>query len=152
MLRIGACRTASLVVALMVVVGLTCPAAADHPRPFRGWADEVVTSAVLVEGGILVTTTGAGEATHLGRFTREATVLIHPDGTFEGTVVFTAANGDQLGADLEGGPTSLTTQAGTYTFSGGTGRFSDASGAAGFQAATADGIHIALTFEGTIDY
>jgi hypothetical protein len=152
MLRMRACRTASLVVALMVVVGLASPAAADDPLPFRGRAVEVVTSAVPVEGGILVTTTGAGEATHLGRFTREATVLIHPDGTFEGTVVFTAANGDQLGADLEGGPTSLTTQAGTYTFSGGTGRFSDATGEADFTAVTSDGIHVALTFEGAIEF
>lgn len=152
MLRMRACRTASLVVALMVVAGLASPAAADDPLPFRGWAVEVVTSAVPVEGGILVTATGAGEATHLGWFTREATVLIHPDGTFEGTVVFTAANGDQLRADLEGGPTSLSTQAGTYTFSGGTGRFSDATGEADFTSVTSDRIHVALTFEGAIEF
>lgn len=75
-------------------------------------------------------------------------MLIHSDGTFEGTVVFTAANGDRLVADLEGGATSPTTQAGAYTFSSGTGRFSDASGEADFQAVTSDGIHVALTFEG----
>jgi hypothetical protein len=88
----------------------------------------------------------------LGSFTRIATVLIHPNGTLEGTVVFTAANGDQLVANLEGALTSPTTQAGTYTFSGGSGRFSDATGVASFTAITSDGIHVALTFEGAIDF
>ena len=153
MLTTRACRTAGLMVALMVVVGFARTATADDPLPFRGWADEVVTSVQPVEGGILVTATGGGEATYLGQFTREATVLIDPvHGTFEGTVVFTAANGDQLFADLEGRSTSLTTQVGTYTFTGGTGRFSDASGTAGFEAVRSDAIHVALTFEGTIDF
>jgi hypothetical protein len=142
-------------VALMVVVGFAGTAAADDPLPFRGWADEVVTSFQSVPGSILVlvTATGGGEATYLGHFTREATVLIDPvHGTFEGTVVFTAANGEQLFADLEGRSISLTTQVGTYTFTGGTGRFSDASGTAGFEAVRSDAIHVALTFEGTIDF
>ena len=147
-LKLRSCRPASLVVALMVVTGLAAPAAAEHLRPFRGAAVEEVTSAVPVEAGLLVTATGAGQATHLGSFTRIATVLIHPNGTLEGTVVFTAANGDQLVANLEGALTSPTTQAGTYTFSGGSGRFSDATGVAPFTAITSDGIHVALTFEG----
>ena len=100
-----------------------------------------------------MTTTGAGQATHLGSFTRLASVVIRlVDGRTEGTVVFTAANGDQLFADFEGTPTSPTTVVGTYTFTGGTGRFSDASGVAEFVGVTSDGIHIAIAFEGTIQY
>lgn len=152
MLGIRACPPTTLVVVLVVVAGLARPAAADDLLPFRGRAIEVVTSAVPVVDGLLVTTTGTGEATYLGRFTRVATVLIRPDGSFEGSVVFTAANGDQLFADLVGGLTSPTTLAGTYTFTGGTGRFGDASGAADFAGVTSDGIHVALTFAGTIDF
>jgi hypothetical protein len=69
-------------------------------------------------------------------------------------VVFTAANGDQLFAEIEGVPTgSPTTVGGTYTFTGGTGRFSDASGMAEFTGVIAsDGIHITVAFEGTMQY
>jgi hypothetical protein len=147
-------RTASLVMALTVIVGLALPALGDEGRPFRGHSDEVRISAQPVGDVILVTTTGAGQATHLGRFTRLASVVIHVvDGSTEGTVVFTAANGDQLFAEIAGGPPiSSTTRVGTYTFTGGTGRFSDTSGEAGFEGVTSDGIHIAVMFEGTIQY
>jgi hypothetical protein len=134
------------------VVGLARPAAAAGPFPFSGQGVEEVTSAVAVTGGTHVTTTGSGEATYLGQFSREAMVLIHPDGIFEGTVVFTAANGNMLVANIKGVETSPTTLAGTYTFSGGTGLFSDATGAADFTGVTSDGTHITLTFKGTIEY
>ena len=45
---------------------------------------------------------------------------------------------------------SPTVAVGTYTFTGGTGRFKNASGEADFESVTSDGIHFALTFEGTI--
>jgi hypothetical protein len=80
-------------------------------------------------------------------------VVIHVDGRAEGTVVFTAANGDQLFAEIESPPPiSSTTRVGTYTFTGGTGRFSDASGEADFEGFTSDGIHIAVDFGGIIQY
>ncbi|MGH8068149.1 MAG: hypothetical protein ACRERE_23535 [Candidatus Entotheonellia bacterium] len=160
MLRNHSWRTASLVMALTVIVGLALPALGDHWRPFSGHADEERKGPPMpVDDGIQVTTTGAGWATHLGSFTREATVVIHADGSAEGTVKFTAANGDQLWADIEGAspiPISSTTRVGTYTFTGGTGRFSDASGEADFVGVTtfdsAGNPHIAVDFEGTIQY
>jgi hypothetical protein len=89
--------------------------------------------------------------THLGRITRVATALIRPDGTVEGEVVFTAANGDQLAAELHGA-FSPTTILGTYTFTGGTGRFEGAAGEADFHAVTSDGIHVAIDIAGTVKY
>ena len=41
---------------------------------------------------------------------------------------------------------------GTYTFAGGSGRFSDATGSAAFTASTPDFVHVSVTFDGTIDY
>ena len=122
-----------LVMALTVIVGLALPARGDDGRPFRGHAEEVIIDVTPVADGFLVTASGGGEATHLGRFTRLGRVVVHGDGSAEGTVVFTAANGDQLFMEVVGVPTnSPTTIGGTYTFTGGTGRFSDASGTANF--------------------
>jgi len=143
--------TTGLVVGMLCIPALVLPALAGDGRPFKGHATETVIGAEPTPDGLLVTTVGAGLATHLGRFTREASVTIHDDGTFDGTVTFTAANGDRLVADLEGMATPPTLQ-GTYTFTGGTGRFANASGVAAFEGVTADGIHVALTFEGTIQY
>jgi hypothetical protein len=143
-----------LVVALTVSVGLALPARGDDGLPFRGHAEELIINVTPVADGLLVTATGGGQATYLGRFTRFARVVLHGDGSAEGTVVFTAANGDQLFMEVVGVPTSSsTTIGGTYTFTGGTGRFSDASGTANFAGVIApDGTHITVAFEGTIQY
>jgi hypothetical protein len=134
------------------ILGHASPASADDQLPFQGRANETVIGFDITPDGVLVTAIGEGQATYLGQFTRLATVLVHFDGTVEGTVVFTAANQDQLFADIEGVPTSLTTTTGSYTFTGGTGRFVHASGEAVFEAATSDRIHVTITFEGAIQY
>jgi hypothetical protein len=156
-------RTASLVMALTAIVGLALPALGEDWRPFKGHADEMLTGAEPVDDDCLkscqVTAVGAGRATHLGRFTRLACGVRHVDGSVEGTVEFTAANGDTLCAEVKGeppipGPTGLTVR-GTCTFIGGTGRFSDASGGAYFVGViTSDnsGTHIALDFGGIKQY
>jgi hypothetical protein len=130
------------------------PAAADDSTPFRARADEMVTSAEPVgEGLVGLTVLAVGEATDLGRFTGIETVVLDlTDGTFAGTRVFVAANGDQLYADVTGGFTSATTAEGTLTFTGGTGRFQNATGEVDFEAVTSDGVHLDLTFEGTIEF
>jgi hypothetical protein len=118
-------------------------------RPFKGVAEGVVTG-IAPSGAIVVESTG--NATHLGDFTRTEYVFFGAGGAIAGTVVFTAANGDQLWADFEGDFISPTTAEGTYTFTGGTGRFSDAAGTASFEATTADGIHLDVSFVGSISY
>ena len=118
-------------------------------RPFKGLAAGMVTG-IAPSGAVVIE--WAGNATHLGDFTRTEYLFFGPDGAISGTLVFTAANGDQLWADFSGGFTSPTTAEGTYTFTGGTGRFSDATGTASFEATTSDGVHVAVSFEGSISY
>jgi hypothetical protein len=125
------------------------PATHGIDRPFKGLAAGTVTGS-LPSGAVVIESTGT--ATHLGDFTRTEYVFFGPVGAISGTVVFTAANGDQLWADFSGAFTSPTTAEGTYTFTGGTGRFSDATGTASFEATTLDGIHVAVSFEGSIGY
>ena len=164
MLKTHCWRTTSLVMALTAVVGLALPALGDDWRPFRGHVDEMLTGAPSVDDDCLrgceVTAVGAGRATYLGRFTRLSCVVVPEDGSPEGTTEFTAANGDKLCAEVKGeppilGPTGLTVR-GTYTFTGGTGRFSDVSGGAYFVGViTSDdsgNAHIAVEFGGIIQY
>jgi hypothetical protein len=152
MLKTHSWRTASLVMALTAIIGLALPAHGADGRPFRGHYTHDATGP------------GSGEATHLGRFIQESDmVVVHEDGSAEGTEEFTAANGDQLFMDLAGLPTdecgSATTEVipicGTFTVTGGTGRFSDVSGTADFVGViTIDqfGPHFAVAFAGTIQF
>jgi hypothetical protein len=141
-----------LMMGMLAIPELALPASAGNSRPFKGQGGEAVVGAEpLPDGSLMVITVGGGQATHLGRFTRDASVVIHDDGTIEGTVTVFAANGDKLTADIEGTFSPPTLQ-GTYTFTGGDGRFENASGVADFKGFTTDGMHVALTFEGTIQY
>jgi hypothetical protein len=77
-----------------------------------------------------------GVASHVGRFTshQEGTVTaVTPEGVVaEGTQTIVAANGDQLSvtfrAETEGLPPAAHVTTTVFTATGGTGRFSDASG------------------------
>ena len=142
-----------LVMVLTATVGLALPALGDDGRPFRGHADEIIIDVKPVADGFLVTAIGSGQATHLGRFTRLGRGIVHEDGSAEVTVVFTAADGDQLFIEAKGVPTnSPATIGGTYTFTGGTGRFSDASGGAYFVAVFAPDGSPTVDFGGIIQY
>src|SRR5436853_3364641 len=148
------CKRTSLAVAgfalALVAVGLPSRLHADvggSGRPFEGVAEGMVTG-VAPSGAVVIQSTG--HATHLGNFTRTEYVFFGPGGAISGTVVFTAANGDELAAAFSGAFISPTTAKGTYTFTGGTGRFTDATGTANFTATTPDGIHVAVPCEGSI--
>jgi hypothetical protein len=133
---------------LAALLGLGFPTAAGDWLPFKGSATEAITG--VSETGV-ITTDGVGVATHLGNFTRHAVVTLD-GGAATGTMVFTAANGDELWLDLAGGFTSPTTISGVYTIRGGTGRFTGASGAADFSAAFTGETTLSLMFEGSIEY
>lgn len=153
--RLLSVRLAILVVAILATA---IPVAADHERAFKGYADVVVTGfeplPPFPPAYVRLTGTATGEATHLGSYTRTETLTLKiADGSISGSIVFTAANGDELWADVEGGFTNLemTRAEGTYAFTGGTGRFQNASGGAAFVAvAVAGGFKI--TFDGSIQY
>jgi hypothetical protein len=82
------------------------------------------------------TFSASGTGTHLGRWTNEGNLLftLTPDGIVaSGDVVFTAANGDNLTADIDGTFDPATgTGTATFTWTGGSGRFEGAEGSASF--------------------
>ena len=94
----------------------------------------------------------SGEATELGHFTREEYASLGADGSVTGTIVFTAANGDELWVEIDGAFTSATDVEGLYIITGGTGRFEGATGEAAFQAYTPDFHYAEVTFDGTVSY
>lgn len=144
-------RKANIALATLAVLILARPASAQHPVPFRGWAKITVTGKQDVPPSTQILTGSAiGESTHLGLFTRTETVILDLN-TFQFTakkMVFTAANGDLLYADAVG---TFVTLSGTYTITGGTGRFINASGSAVFSVTPIPG-GFALAFDGKINY
>jgi hypothetical protein len=101
---------------------------------------------------------GSGHATHLGNYTETGNVTFSPTDVpgilrIDGEVVYTAANGDQLYANVIGhlnGETGAITA--TITYVGGTGRFGDAAGSATLLGQILPGGAISVTVTGTIDY
>ena len=116
--------------------------------PFKGSAEGAVVSATP-EG--VLTTFATGYATQLGRFTREELLVLNPStGTITGTLVFTAANGDQLSGSVAAQFTSPTTVVGTITITGGTGRFGNATGEVEAFLSTPDGAHFTVELDGSV--
>ena len=106
----------------------TTEAEGGSDLPFKG--DLRATEAV---NGQMHHLTGEGNSTHLGQFTYDAHITVDPithNGV--GTVVWTAANGDQIFASTAGHVLSvafpIVSFEETQSITGGTGRFVDASG------------------------
>jgi hypothetical protein len=102
--------------------------------PFRGNFEAVVSVTRLDPPFVLLLADGRGKASHLGTFTFTISNLVNGSNrTSDGSYEFTAANGDTLTADCTGQGT-LTATPGvlsiveTATITGGTGRFTGASG------------------------
>ena len=146
----GLARYLGLLATFAVAFGAYHVVAAETV-PFKGNAEGAIVSASPDAAGLLLRVLAEGDVTHLGRCSREEVLLLNPGtGTIAGTIVFTAANGDELSGVVAGQFTSPTTVAGTYLFTGGTGRFENATGEADFSLATADGIHFTVEFAGSI--
>ncbi len=151
-------RSLSLGLALVLA---TCAAAlplsaaaraATADRPFKGHASGAIVSfpdPMLGTPGVAKYT---GQATHLGRFTRTEYFFLGAHNEVFGSMVYTAANGDHLYLDFDGLFISPTTAQGTYEFTGGTGRFRNATGTATFEAVLGAGGHVEATFDGSIQY
>jgi hypothetical protein len=107
--------------------------------------------------------TGEGEATHLGRFTWSSVEFVDfcaVEGgvAVEGSFTMTAADGDLLFGTYEtvglfGEDGNLHIE-GSFEFTGGTGRFTDATGSGDLEALAflSPGLPFIGHFEGTIDY
>ena len=144
----------SVVGVLAVAVALGLPGllgAGDGPvaRPFKGSAQGCITAQIPTNGLFLEM---SGRATHLGHFTREEVAYLGADGSVVGTIIFTAADGDQLWVEIYGAFTTATDVVGRYIITGCTGRFRGATGEAAFQAYTPDFVYGEVTFKGTIRY
>lgn len=118
--------------------------AAGHLRPIQGSCDAAIISLVSVPPTTArEVVTGSCLISHLGKTTFYLQQIIDYT-TFVGTsevLTFTAANGDVLRATsiTQGTPTgpASVSLAGTFVFTGGTGRFANATGQANFTG-TAD--------------
>jgi len=77
MLSACTCRRSSLVMAF-TAVRLVFPLSADVP--FKGFGNEVITGSEQAPDGLHFTVFTTGQATHLGRFTRQASAVLHADG------------------------------------------------------------------------
>jgi hypothetical protein len=131
--------------------------------PFKGNAEEQAISAVPVDADhVFVVTVGEGHATHLGHFT-----FISPhlsglsDFSIDGTQTFTAANGDELDADIVGNLHPIVDADGHVfltgdvhaTITGGTGRFANASGSFTFSILfDTETFHSIAEIDGTIRF
>jgi hypothetical protein len=125
---------ASLVLALLAVLGLVGPVAAGEQVPFSGRFAGVTTITSDTSTTRCGDVDGTGIATHLGLFT--VTIphcLTKATKSTIGSYYFTAANGDTLSANFSG-QASLTSTPGVLfevenaTITGGTGRFAGATG------------------------
>lgn len=157
----------------VAVWSLSAPVMAGHAVPIKGTLDSqntIVAPAPGLPGSsdlffLNIDGSATGKASHLGAITAQLgfdlgftflnPVTPVPD-DFAGTITFRAANGDLLYATFDGAydePGSLTFTA-TITFTGGTGRFEDASGSATLegQDTNASGQFFAAEFEGSIQY
>jgi hypothetical protein len=108
-------------------------------RAFSGHGSGVLAPITDGNGNVIAgDVTGSGNATHLGSFTNEGRVIFTPDPDNPNIVhpsgqgSFTAANGDKLTFDIQNASMDLTTglATGDFHFTGGTGRFANASGVA----------------------
>jgi hypothetical protein len=125
---------AGLALAILVVLGLTGPAAAQEQVPFNGSFEGDVTVAPLAPGVLSALVEATGNATQLGQFTLDIPHVVNRvNGTAVGIYEFTAANGDTVIAEFHGTATPTAVPGVLYieetaTIIGGTGRFAGATG------------------------
>ena len=101
---------------------------------------------------------GAGTATYLGRYTEAGHVAFAPTSdpvvlAVDGSVTYTAANGDELHALLVGTLNGATGEIdATATYVGGTGRFAAAAGSSHLAGQMLGGGAVAAVVAGNIDF
>jgi hypothetical protein len=125
---------ASLVLAVLAVLGLAGPVLAQQQVPFKGSLNGVVMIGTPTPQGLPVLVNATGNATQLGQFTLAIPHLVNKAKmTATGKYLFVAANGDTLTANFSGQATPTATPGvlaivEVATITGGTGRFAGATG------------------------
>ena len=121
---------------IVTPLAISAPAALGAPAvPFKGQGNGHDLAVVPQADGIHISAVVAGNATHLGHFSEKLDYVLAYDFVhFSGTATFTAANGDEIFATFYGSIPGFssgifpTPYSSTFTITGGTGRFQNASG------------------------
>jgi hypothetical protein len=122
-----------LALAVVVILGLAGPAAAQVQVPFYGRLAGADTGTPVVPPFASVTVKATGNATHLGKFTFTELLTVNTaTGLGSGTFLFTAANGDTVFGTISGKatftPPNTLAIVEIATITGGTGRFAGSAG------------------------
>lgn len=137
-----------LLVLSAIVLPSQASAAASRPYASRGTAHFVSPTDFV----------GSGYATHLGVYSEAGTVSFSPTDDpavlrVTGSIVYTAANGDELHANVVGDLNMATgAVSAQLTYAGGAGRFDDATGSATLSGRLSPTGVITVGVRGTIDY
>ncbi|MEZ4868659.1 MAG: hypothetical protein R3C14_45440 [Caldilineaceae bacterium] len=122
-------------IVILTLFGLAVPAAASQQVPFTATGTAVATSTTKLPGGLTqIDGNLTGTATHLGNVTGTVTRIQSKKGNFTTTVVLVGANGkDSVFLAISGSFESssgscVLTSTGTYSVTGGTGAFANATG------------------------
>jgi hypothetical protein len=125
---------ARLTLMLVAMLALVRPVAAGEQVPFKGSLDGVVTHTAVDPQTDAVLVEATGNATQLGAFALSVPHFVNtPTRTAAGIYEFTAANGDRITARFTGVASPTATPGviaivETATITGGTGRFTGATG------------------------
>ena len=150
MLRLCIVRSS---LALLIAAALAQGVMAQDAVPFKGSFDALIIATSGPPEAVQVTAVAAGNSTHMGLTTAVVDYVFHnPQGTFAGSAVFTAANGDTLNLSFAGQELSDGTLEGSLMFEGGTGRFTDASGGGDFSGIDHHDGTFSFTIDGMISY
>ena len=142
-----------LLVAMLALGGVSSPALADAPRPYKGnLKSTTLTVTPTPEGLLLFETAVSGRGTMMGKFTGTASYFVNPlDGSFTGVLTKVAANGDKIHESFVGQfNADFTESSGEFWIDGGTGRFQGADGGGLFTGKVTGPTTIEIKYAGTI--
>jgi hypothetical protein len=137
-------RSRSILVACTLTTSALLGSGVAQANTCRPWHVELsaqLSNVIYYADGNLryAEATGSGNASYIGAFSMVGVDYFHlpANGMVEidGDAIFTGSNGDQIFVNFDGSAIDVTTGVGggTYVFTGGRGRFEDATGHASFS-------------------